>query len=123
MKYFPLGLTEINKQTKYLNTTRAGISRRSGRDNMTYNQKYTGYPKDILEFSKDTKCEHPTQKPVLLLEYLIKTYTQENDIVLDNVMGSGSTGVACRNTKRNFIGIEKDVKYFEMAEKRILGNS
>ena len=90
---------------------------------MTYNQKYTGYPKDILEFSKDTKCEHPTQKPVLLLEYLIKTYTQENDIVLDNVMGSGSTGVACRNTKRNFIGIEKDVKYFEMAEKRILGNS
>lgn len=62
---------------------------------------------------------HPTQKPVALLEYLIKTYTLENEIVLDNCMGSGSTGVACINTKRNFIGIEKDDKYFEIAKKRI----
>ena len=67
-------------------------------------------------------CEvglHPTQKPVALLEYLIKTYTLEGETVLDNCMGSGSTGVACINTKRNFIGIEKDDKYFEIAKKRI----
>jgi len=62
---------------------------------------------------------HPTQKPVALLEYLIKTYTLEGETVLDNTMGSGSTGVACVNTKRKFIGIEKDDKYFEIAKKRI----
>jgi len=65
---------------------------------------------------------HPTQKPVLLLEYLIKTYTLENEVVLDNTMGSGSTGVACINTNRNFIGIEKDETYFKIAEKRINEN-
>ena len=62
---------------------------------------------------------HPTQKPVALLEYLIKTYTKEGDIVLDNCMGSGSTGVACKNTNRNFIGIELDKKYFEIAKERL----
>ena len=64
---------------------------------------------------------HPTQKPVTLLEYLIKTYTNEGETVLDNCMGSGSTGVACINTNRRFIGIEKDAKYFEIAQKRIKG--
>ena len=64
---------------------------------------------------------HPTQKPVALLEYLIKTYTNEGETVLDNVMGSGSTGVACINTNRNFIGIELDEDYFEIAKKRIGG--
>jgi site-specific DNA-methyltransferase (adenine-specific) len=63
--------------------------------------------------------EHPTQKPVTLLEYLINTYTLEGETVLDNTMGSGSTGVACVNTKRDFIGIEKDDKYFEIACGRI----
>lgn len=62
---------------------------------------------------------HPTQKPVSLLEYLIKTYTNENELVLDNCMGSGSTGVACKNLNRKFIGIEKEIKYFEIAQKRI----
>lgn len=76
------------------------------------------YPIDIIEFKKDTGL-HPTQKPVALLEYLIKTYTNECDIVLDNCMGSGSTGVACINTNRNFIGIELDEKYFEIAKERI----
>ena len=76
------------------------------------------YPIDIIEFKKDTGL-HPTQKPVALLEYLIKTYTNEGDVVLDNCMGSGSTGVACLNTNRNFIGIELDEKYFEIAKKRI----
>ena len=66
---------------------------------------------------KDKK--HPTQKPVALLEYLIKTYTNENELVLDNCMGSGSTGVACVNTNRNFIGIELDEQYFQIAKERI----
>ena len=73
---------------------------------------------DLLSFSKDGSI-HPTQKPVVLLEYLIKTYTNEGETVLDNCMGSGSTGVACINTNRNFIGYELDEKYFEIAEKRL----
>ena len=76
------------------------------------------YPKSVLRF-KQEKGLHPTQKPVALLEYLIKTYTQENDVVLDPVMGSGTTGVACKNLNRNFIGIETDEKYFNIAKKRI----
>ena len=62
---------------------------------------------------------HPTQKPIELLEWLINTYSNENDLVLDNTMGSGSTGVACKNLNRNFIGIEKDEKYFDIAKQRI----
>ena len=80
------------------------------------------YPRSVLRFSRGTRGNrklHPTQKPVALLEYLIKTYTIEGETVLDNCMGSGSTGVACINTNRNFIGIEKDDKYFEIAKKRI----
>ena len=79
------------------------------------------YPKDVLRFNRVKKSEviHPTQKPVELCEYLIKTFTNEGDVVLDNCMGSGTTGVACKNLNRNFIGIEKDSKYFEIAKKRI----
>ena len=79
------------------------------------------YPKRIQYFNNnDTQNQlHPTQKPVALLEYLIKTYTNENETVLDNCMGSGSTGIACINTNRNFIGIELDNTYFEIAKKRI----
>ena len=80
------------------------------------------YPKSIQEFGIGNLRIgrlHPTQKPVALLEYIIKTYTIEGETVLDNCMGSGSTGIACINTKRNFIGIEKDDKYFEIAKKRI----
>ena len=76
-------------------------------------------PLSILSFPRDGNRVHPTQKPVALLEYLIKTYTNEGDIVLDNCMGSGSTGVACVNTNRRFIGIELDDKYFEIAKQRI----
>ncbi len=80
------------------------------------------FPISILRFSSDKQKSHlhPTQKPVALLEYLIKTYTNEGDTVLDNCMGSGSTGVACLNTGRSFLGIESDKKYFDVAEKRIL---
>ena len=87
-------------------------------DTRTYKQKY---PKSILEISNANQKgkQHPTQKPVALMEYLIKTYTNENELVLDFTMGSGTTGVACKNTNRNFIGIELDEKYFEIAKKRI----
>ena len=83
------------------------------------------YPVSVLNFNmQKAECNqkfrvHPTQKPVALFEYLIKTYTNENETVLDNCMGSGTTAIACMNTKRNFIGIEKDDKYFEIAKKRI----
>ena len=79
------------------------------------------FPKNVLKFSNAnrTNRKHPTQKPVALLEYLIKTYTNENDTVLDFTMGSGSTGVACKNLNRNFIGIEKDNNYFDIAKQRI----
>lgn len=79
------------------------------------------YPRSVLKFSTDKQKStlHPTQKPVALMEYLIKTYTNEGELVLDFTMGSGTTGVACKNLGRDFIGIELDDKYFEIAKKRI----
>lgn len=77
------------------------------------------YKSNILKYKKDYQGLHPTQKPVLLLEDLIKTYSNEGDTVLDFTMGSGTTGVACKNLNRNFIGIELDPEYFKIAEKRI----
>ena len=79
------------------------------------------YPKSILTFPRpaSSKMLHPTEKPVELLEYLIKTYSNENDVILDNCMGSGSTGVAALNTNRRFIGIELDEKYFNIAKGRL----
>ena len=77
------------------------------------------YKSNILKYKKDYTGHHPTQKPVLLLEDLIKTFSNENDLVVDLTMGSGSTGVACVNTNRNFIGIEMDDKYFDIASERI----
>jgi len=83
-----------------------------------YTQKYTNYPSEIIEFGLDDNF-HPTQKPLELMEYLVKTYSNEGDTVLDNCMGSGTTGVASVKNKRNFIGIEIDKKYFDFAKKRI----
>lgn len=77
------------------------------------------YPRDIVKFKHDKEKLHPTQKPIELLEYLIKTYTNENMLVLDNCMGSGSTGIACLNTNRRFIGIELDENYYNIAKERI----
>jgi DNA modification methylase len=87
-----------------------------------YKQEFTNYPRQILNIKADNygkNCHHPTQKPVALMEYLIKTYTNEKETVLDFTMGSGTTGVAAVNTKRNFIGIEMDDKYFDIAKQRI----
>jgi len=77
------------------------------------------YKSNILKYKKDYNGYHPTQKPILLLEDLIKTFSNENDLVCDLTMGSGSTGLACKNTKRSFIGIEMSEQYFKIAEKRI----
>jgi site-specific DNA-methyltransferase (adenine-specific) len=84
-----------------------------------YEQKYTNYPTEIIEIGLEKNLIHPTQKPVELMEYLIKTYSNENDVVLDNCMGSGTTGVAAVLCNRNFIGIERELKYFNMAKDRI----
>lgn len=84
----------------------------------TLNNEGYRYPTDIIKFNNE-KGLHPTQKPVALLEFLIRTYTNEGETVLDNCMGSGSTGVACVNTNRNFIGIELDEKYFNVAKERM----
>lgn len=123
MVYNPQGLIEHNKIAKSGNKPNKENSK--FRENSSpsnkdgYIQKYTNYPRNYLEFGYQKKAIHPTQKPVALLEYLIKTYTNENDTVLDFTMGSGSTGVACKNTNRDFIGIELDKNYFNIAKNRI----
>lgn len=119
MKYFPQGLIEINKTRTNGKTMGFGTAGRRPSHRAEILQKYSNYPCDVLNFDCVSKPQHPTQKPVDLLEYLIKTYTNEGEIVLDNCMGSGSTGVACVNTGRDFIGIELDNKYFEIAQQRI----
>lgn len=119
MKYYPQGLIPIHK-INIDNGTRFGTmaGKRPSHKKETI-QEWTNYPFDVLQFASVGKPIHPTEKPVALLEYLIKTYTNENETVLDNCMGSGSTGVACKNLNRNFIGIELDKDYFEIAKKRI----
>lgn len=119
MNYYPQGLIEINK-TKRNGDTKFGTmaGKRPSHKKVTV-QKYTNYPNDVLKFDCVSKPKHPTQKPLELLEYLIKTYTRANETVLDNCMGSGSTGVACVNTDRNFIGMELEEKYFKIAKNRI----
>lgn len=123
MPYYPQGLVPYGKEVRSGN--------KKGKDNSYwrpslkssngggYIQQYTNYPTTVLQFDKVQRAVHPTQKPVPLLEYLVKTYTNEGETVLDNCMGSGSTGVACVNTGRHFIGIELDKQYFDIAQKRI----
>lgn len=117
--YNPQGLIEV-KDNRITKRTKRGFQGERKNQIDEYTPKYTNYPNSVLYFSNIIKnSEHPTQKPVELLEYLIKTYTNEGMLVLDNTMGSGSTGVACKNTNRRFIGIELDKEYFEVAKKRI----
>jgi site-specific DNA-methyltransferase (adenine-specific) len=87
--------------------------------NSEYEQKWTNYPTEILEFAIESTTDHPTQKPVPLMEYLIKTYSNEGETVLDNVMGSGTTGIAALNTGRNFIGMEMNEKFFNLSKERV----
>jgi site-specific DNA-methyltransferase (adenine-specific) len=115
MRYYPQGVSQCNKVCKGKKADDLRPNRAVQND---YRQTITGYPTQILPFAKDGNA-HPTQKPVALLEYLIKTYSNDGDTILDNTMGSGSTMVACVNTKRNGIGIELDDNYFKIAQKRV----
>lgn len=120
MAYYPQGL--IRKETVRKNKSGTRFGTMAGKrpsHKSEFVSEYTNYPCDVLIFNSVSKPVHSTEKPVALLEYLIKTYTNEGDTVLDNCMGSGSTGVACINTNRNFIGYELDEKYFEIAKQRL----
>ena len=108
--------TELILSNKGKAGTLGHLSSESKRE--TYIQDKTGYPKSILKYSRENGL-HPTQKPIPLMEFLIKTYSNENETVLDNTMGSGTTAIACINLNRNFIGIELEEKYFKIAEERI----
>jgi len=113
--YHPQGLKKTNKLIKRTNHGNYGEG--AGKASV---QKFTGYPNTILNFNNVMKKQlHPTQKPVELFEYLIKTYTNEGETVLDNCMGSGTTAIACINTNRNYIGFELNKEYYEIAKNRI----
>lgn len=123
MPYFPQGLEKLPEGTKRRTRNDAGdnavmAARKSHKETIT---THTGYPVSIIEHAieMNEKRFHETQKPISLMEYLIKTYSKEGDTVLDFCMGGGSTGVACLNTNRNFIGIEKDTEIFKIAQERI----
>lgn len=127
MTYNPQGL--IEKKIKKKNNPKRlgkilGVEEFIGKNNKLlsekeYEQKYTNYPSEIIEIANEKNIFHPTQKPVELMEFLIKTFSHENELVLDSCMGSGTTGIACINTNRKFIGIEKDEKFYEFAKQRI----
>lgn len=127
MTYNPQGL--IEKVVKKKNNPNRlgkvlGVKEFIGENNKLlsekeYEQKYTNYPNEIVEFGLDKNTVHPTQKPIALMEYLVRTFSNEGETVLDNCMGSGTTGVACIRSGRKFIGMEKDQTYYEIAKKRI----
>lgn len=124
MPYHPQGLLPYGKVVSGIKACKSDSAEgghKFGRPGHkeSFVQEFTNYPTQILEFSNQGSTQHPTQKPVALCKYLIKTYTNEGEWVLDNTMGSGTTGVACVNTNRNFIGIEQDEKYFNIARERI----
>ena len=114
--YNPQGTKPIDKDISY-SGYRAQFGQRKPKE---YKQSVSNYPTQLLYFLSEAKPLHPTQKPVALLEYLIKTYTNEGETVLDFTMGSGTTGVACVNTNRKFIGIEREPEYYAIACDRIL---
>jgi len=119
--YYPQGVVSSGKKVVTKNFNAGGtVGERPNQIGKEY-ESFTGFPNDVLYYANviGKQVIHSTQKPVNLCEYLIKTYTLENELVLDNCMGSGSTGVACINTNRNFIGIELDENYFNIAENRI----
>ena len=121
MKYYPRDLTPTRVKRANSNKSDGIIGNRPSRKD-NYIQTLTNYPVSVIYFQNDKLGIHDVSKPVALFEYLIKTYTNEGDTVLDNCMGSGTTGVACKNLNRNFIGIELDSEYFKIAEKRINEN-
>lgn len=119
MKYNPQGIIRIDKISRSSKNKWGNIvGKRKSHKEYTV-AEFKNYPKMVLNFKKDKKNLHPNQKPVSLIEYLIRTYTDECEIVLDNCMGSGTTAIACLNTKRHYIGFEKEKKYYDIAQERI----
>lgn len=118
MKYNPQGVIKINESKKNTSIPYCG-NRKSRATGTTFLMSGKNYPKSVLRFCLENTKLHPTQKPVALFEYLIKTYTNEGETVLDNCAGSGTTAIACLNLNRNYICYEKDKGYFDIATKRI----
>ena len=117
--YIPQGLIECNRVIKNNSSKGGSMGHMSSvKKRKSYTQTHTNYPNDRLNF-KNEKGSHESQKPVALMEYLIKTYTNNGDTVLDFTMGSGTTGVAAKNLNRDFIGVEMDEGYFKIAKERI----
>lgn len=123
--YHPQGLKKAGilkrngkNRGKYIHEGKIGKNGRLN-SNTTYVQKYTNYPQSILRFKRDTNTFHPTQKPVDLFEYLVRTYSNEGGIVVDSCIGSGTTAIACINAHRHFIGFELNDAYFKQANERI----
>lgn len=118
--YNPQGLVKVERYNRNSTDTDNYGSRKSRPVGLVTKQEYTNYPTTILEFGSEGKTIHPTQKPIDLMEWLIKTYTNEGDIVLDNTMGSGTTNLACIKLNRKSIGIEKEKQYYDVAVRRAL---
>lgn len=119
MTYNPQGIIRVNKISKKTKNQWGNIVGKRPSHKERFLTEFANYPTMILEFPIDKGVGHPTAKPVALIEYLIKTYSDEGELILDNCMGSGSCGVAAVNTKRKFIGIELDENYFNIAKQRI----
>lgn len=130
--YNPQDTVAINRTVKNTGTKSRGRQSKKDNGDQTfhntvcgadkndcYKQTVTNYPRGIIKFSQDSNSLHPTQKPLALCEYLIKTYTNENDLILDNCAGSGSTLLAAKNLNRQFIGIEKDETYYNICLERL----
>ncbi|MGS2746031.1 DNA-methyltransferase [Bacillus zanthoxyli] len=120
-KYYPQDLILLDKpiQKKEIRRMKVFGKRNNESLNNEYVKKYTNYPKSVIDFPRDSKTFHPTQKPVALFEYLIKTYTKEGETVLDNCMGSFTTAIACINTNRNYIGFEMEEEYWKLGNERV----
>jgi len=118
MVYNPQGTVSCNRVAQG-KSAKHSEHRKRLTDQKPYIQKKTNYPKTIIKFSNAGRTEHPTQKPIALMEYLVKTFSNVDDRVLDFTMGSGSTGVACLNTNRDFTGFEINKKYFDIAKERL----
>lgn len=114
--YNPQGLIPKGKVIQQGKTSSKNYGHRNSEP---YLQEFENYPRDVLEIASEGMKKHPTQKPLALFKYLVLTYSNIGDTVLDNCMGSGTTGIACLQTGRNFIGIEKDPTYFKLAQERI----
>lgn len=119
MKFFPQGLYNINLKVRKKEITYLKENKSVNKEKQSYLQEYSNFPRNVIQFQREAYTVHPTQKPCDLMEYLVKTYTKEGDIVLDFTCGSGSTLLACEILNRKWIGIELTDKYCDVTKQRI----